>query len=380
MDTTELHGLLVRTMTQVSDLSHQVQTLSSRERRVETALAQIHRRVEEALRAFDRDRYKSTDQRLLIRALADEIQIFDRLGYDLAVPGARFLLGVSALLHGRHVWALECFTRFIDETSIDDPIAAQAHYLSAMVCYNLRDFTRAIQQFDAAYRLSAGSRRDWQSFIYVGELRHFLRAERDVIDKTFSDVESALDQVEARDRHFLETTLYLKWGNCYAQTTLLEPRVSNLLVNRQTAVAYYKRARRALSAHSDPDSLLPAVVDYSLALALLSSNTIDSDLPMTPSELLVDVFARLRRIVLTKREETILAQCYLMLGTCAVLSPRISSDTGEIYLEYARTQTLTVPSGICFFSCLTKELVSRDEFIQQVDHCTAALRCKARRR
>ena len=110
------------------------------------------------------------------------------------------------------------------------------------------------------------------------------------------------------------------------------------------------------------------MIDYSLAQALLLANSVDMDLARTPTELLADVFARLRRLVLTKREEIILAQSYLMLATCAFYSPYVSNDVGEIYLEYARHQTLTVPSDVCFYSCITKELLGRDEFVRQIDH------------
>jgi len=121
-------------------------------------------------------------------------------------------------------------------------------------------------------------------------------------------------------------------------------------------------------------------VDYSLAQALLLAKSIDMDLSMTSSELLADMFHRLRRIVLTKREEIILAQCYLMLGTCAAYSTHVSEKIGEIYLEYARTQTLTVPSDVCFYSCITKELLSRDEFVQQIDYYASRLQQATTRR
>jgi hypothetical protein len=104
------------------------------------------------------------------------------------------------------------------------------------------------------------------------------------------------------------------------------------------------------------------------------------DLQETPSEMLTDVFRRLRKIVLTKREEIILAQTYFMLGTCAVYSPGVSRDAGEIYLEYARHQTLTVPSEVCFFSCITKELLSRTEFVGQIDYFAGELELRSGRR
>ncbi len=154
----------------------------------------------------------------------------------------------------------------------------------------------------------------------------------------------------------------------------MEPKQTNPLVNNALAVSYYKRARASLPKRVESGSLLPVVVDCSLAQALLLARSIDMDLSMTPSELFAHVFERLRRIVLTKREDIILAQCYLMLGACALYSAHVSDEIGAIYLEYARTQTLTVPSDVCFYSCITKELLSRDEFVQQIDGCATRLR------
>ncbi|MBI2570808.1 MAG: hypothetical protein HYV63_27720 [Candidatus Schekmanbacteria bacterium] len=208
----------------------------------------------------------------------------------------------------------------------------------------------------------------------MGELCYFLRRPRDVLEKAFSDVDEALRLSEVSpELAFLKATLYLKWANCYVDTLDLEPKQSNLLVNSALAVSLYKKARASLPKYVEPDSLLPVVVDYSLAQALLLARSIDMDLAMTPSELLADVFERLRRIVLTKRAEIILAQCYLMLGTCAAYSRHVSEEIGDIYLEYARTQTLTVPSDVCFYSCVTKELLSRDEFVTQIDYYATRL-------
>jgi len=122
------------------------------------------------------------------------------------------------------------------------------------------------------------------------------------------------------------------------------------------------------------------VIDYSLAQALLLAKSVDMDLAQTPSELLADLSHRLRRIVLNKREEIILALCYFMLGTCAFYSTHLSKDVGKIHLEYARHRTLSVPSDVCLYSCVTKELLSRDEFIKQVDYYTNQLEQQVGRR
>jgi hypothetical protein len=152
------------------------------------------------------------------------------------------------------------------------------------------------------------------------------------------------------------------------------------MANSPLAITYFKKARAALPRHAQADSLLPIVVDYSLAQALLVANHIDMELEMTPTELLAHVFERLRAIVLRKREESILAQCFLMLGTCAVYSEQVSRDVGELYLESARTQILTVPADVCFYSCVTKELLSRDEFVDQIDYYADQLHASSGRR
>jgi hypothetical protein len=45
----------------------------------------------------------------------------------------------------------------------------------------------------------------------------------------------------------------------------------------------------------------------------------------------------------------------------------------KIYLEHARHQTLTVPSDVCFYSCVTKELLDRNDFVKQIDFYTDQL-------
>jgi tetratricopeptide (TPR) repeat protein len=342
-------------------------------------LRDLARRLESCLAAFDRDRYKSTDQRLAIGALAGEIMIFDKLGYDIPVNGASFLLAVAALLEGRNQAAVEHFNDFIRQAPRDDPNLANAYYLAAMIAYNRRQYSQAIDYYESAFICSPEDNRDWQSKIYVGELLYFLRRPKEAIEKAFFDVEQQLKLIEDSPQHnFLRATLYLKLGNCYVET-FLEPRERNLMVNNQLAIRYFKEARKWCPRLVGSDSLLPAVIDYSLAQALMLANSVDMDLPLTPSEMLADVFNRLRKIVLNKREEIILAQSYFMLGTCAVYSSQVSKDAGEIYLEYARHQTLAVPSDVCFYSCITKELLTRDEFVKQIDHYAGQLEQHTRR-
>ncbi len=369
MNIQELQDVVVRNTAELSEIRQQLNELVSKEKRVETALGLLRRRVLACLEAFHRDKYKSTDQRLLIRSLAEEILIFDKLGYDIGVTGSRFLLGVSALLDGRNQAAQDHFCQFIDNADTGDKNLRDCHYLSAMISYNRRDYNRAIDHFESAFRYSPDKSRDWQCKIYVGELMYFLRTPRELIEKAFQDVDDELRAEEGTPQYgFLRATLYLKWGNCYLGTLDLEPKERNLLVNNQVAISRFKQAKKLLPKLADPNSLLPVVLDYSLAQALLLARSMDMELALTPSQLFETVFDRLRKIVLTKREEIILAQSYLMLGTCAYYSAHVSKDLGGIYLEYARNQTLSVPSDVCFFSCITKELLSRDEFVSQIDH------------
>lgn len=369
MNTQELQEIVFRNTAELAELRRQLTDIVSKEKRVEVALGTLRRRLAACLEGFHRDKYKSTDQRLMIRALAEEILIFDKLGYDIGVSGSRFLLGVAALLEGRNQSALEYLNDFISNSDLNDKNLSNAHYLAAMICYNRRDFNRAIEHFESAFRYSPEQNRDLQCKIYVGELVYFLRKPQDLLEKAFRDVEDGLRTADnSPQQNFLRATLYMKWANCYVGTLDLDPKERNLMVNNQVAISLYKQARKCLPKYTDPDSLLPVVIDYSLAQALLLAKSVDMDLSMTPSELLADTFHRLRRIVLTKREEIILAQCYLMLGTCAFYSTHVSSDVGEIYLEYARNQTLSVPSDVCFYSSITKELLSRDEFVRQIDY------------
>jgi tetratricopeptide (TPR) repeat protein len=376
----ELEEIVLRNTAEISELRRQQSQIASKERRVEAAIRDLRHRAENFLLAFDRDRYKSTDQRLTAQALSTEVLIFDRLGYEMPLAGARFVLGVASLLAGRNQSALDSFREFIRAADPDDRNLQDACYLSAMICYNRREFHQAMAFYEQAHRGSPKEGRDWQSKIYVGELLYFLRKPKEEIERAFLDVEEALqadDSVPARN--LLLATLYLKLGNCYTET-LLEPKEANPMRNNRVAIRYFKQARRHCPRLVGSDSLLPAVIDYSLAQALLLENSMDMDLAETPSELLADVFHRLRRIVLNKREEIILAQSYLMLGTCAFSSRQLSKDVGEIYLEHARHQTLSVPSDVCFYSCITKELLSRDEFVRQIDHFASELEREQPRR
>ncbi|MCI0744368.1 MAG: tetratricopeptide repeat protein [Verrucomicrobia subdivision 3 bacterium] len=364
----DLQDLLLKNTATLAELQTQVSQLVSKEQRVGLALSVLRTKLEAWLLGFHRDKYKSTDQRLFVHALAEEILIFVKLGYDVGSGGSLFLLGVAALLEGRNQTALDYFKQFAEAASPDDRNRANVQYLSAMICYNRKDYHGAIQHFEAAFENSPHSQRDWQCKIYVGELQFFLRHPAEQLERTFDLIEQSLRVSDGMQNHsFLRASAHLKWGNCYMGHLDLPPKESNFMANVQVALGHYKLARKFLPPHPDPESLLPVVVDYSLAQALLLARSVDMSLAMTPSELLADVFERLRRIVLTKREEIILAQSYFMLGTCGCYSPHVSKDAAEIYLAYARHQTLNVPSDICFYSCVTKELLSRDEFVRQID-------------
>jgi tetratricopeptide (TPR) repeat protein len=380
MDVRELQGTVLRNTTEISEIRRQLTDLTSREKRVEQALLDLRRRLDNCLNEFDRDRYKATDQRLLIHALASEILIFDKLGYDIGTSGSHFLLGVAALLEGRYQAALEQLKAYVSLAEHHDKNLGNACYLAGVISYNRRECNQAIEFFESAFRHSPEENRDWQSKIQAAELTYFVRKPREVIEKAFFDVEEQLKAIEGTSQHnYLRATLYLKLGNCYVGT-FLEPKERNPMVNNQVAIGYYKLARKWCPRLTGSESLLPVVIDYSLAQALLLDNSVDMDLAQTPSELLADLFQRLQRIVLNKREEIILALCYFMLGTCAVYSTHVSRDVAKIHLEYARNQTLSVPSDVCFYSSITKELLSRDEFVKQVDYYIEQLEQQAGRR
>lgn len=365
---------------QVSGLSSELerieQKMVERERREVRAVASADMlvgRIHDVMRAFDRDAYKSTDNRLRLSSLAQEIRTFNGLGYELCHE-ASLVLAVSSMLQGLNKDARAYFARFIEGAERKGDLTQTAHYLAGMVCYNRREFSAATEHFSSAHSLSTDEGRDWQALTYVAELQHFMRKPPEVVDKNFFDIEQSLrtqaDQLA--DRHSLWATLYLKWGNCYA-ATISPPSKENRSENNAKAIELYKEARRHLPLHLSPGSLLPVIIDYSLGMALLLEQSFDMDLAQTPQELLKGVFARLRNIVLTKREGIILAQSYLMLGTCAVFVSEISRELGEIYLEYARHATQEVPSDMSFFSCVTKELLPREEFIPQIDFYASEL-------
>jgi tetratricopeptide (TPR) repeat protein len=372
MNSQELEDIVLRHSAQLADTQRVLAELNSKEKRVESTLKRLKERVEQWVSAFDQDKYKGIDQRLQTMALASEILIFDKLGYEFGSPGSQFVLGVAALLEGRHQAALEYLKSFDAPGSQQPRAARDANYLAAMICYNTKRFSEAIDFFEKAFQHSPIGNRDWQSKIYVAELQFFLRRPGEVVHKAFFDAQEGLARCESSNkRKVLEATLWLKLGNCFVGNLDLTPKEENLVADSNSeAINCYKKARQICprkNAEAD-SSLLPAIIDYSLAQALLLEGKIDIELAETPSSLFVDVFNRLRRIVLKKREEIILAQTYFMLATCAYYSNSLSKDVAEIYLEHARHQTLSVPSGMCFYSCITKELLEKDSFVEQIDY------------
>ncbi|NQT13476.1 MAG: hypothetical protein HQ582_12045 [Planctomycetes bacterium] len=405
MKAQELQDIILRNTADISEVRQQLSAIQSKEQRVRQAIEQLRQRLKRCLDRFDPDRCEATDERLTISALANEILIFASLGYDIGMAGFDFLLGVAAFLEGRNMAALDYFEQFLRTGDPGDRNYPNAAYLAGMATYNRREFHRAIDFFKTVSERTPDKNRAWRSMTYVGELSHFVRKPAQEIERLFRNVEDILTREEGHSQHSIpRATLYLKLGNCYVGT--FRPRKEpNEMVDNQLAIQYYKQARKfcprdapaetKLTGRADhshgtghrkprawtpPGSLLPAVIDYSLAQALLLANSVDMEIEKTPSQLFADVFRRLRRIVLAKREEIILAQCYLMLGTCACYSSDLSKDIGEIYLEYARHQTLVVPPDVCFYSCITKELLNRDEFVQQIDFYASELESQAGRR
>lgn len=379
METHEMKDILLRTVGDVSQirkdlllLTEKDSLLTKKEEKVKRAIDDLKARLKSSLASFDRDHYKSTEKRLELRSLAHELDIFNKLGYDLSMHGVEFFLGVNALLDGRNQAAQAHFRAFIDSGENKEGKSLwNAHYLSAMICYNRNDQFGAKPHFEAAFDCSPEGHRDWQSKIYIAELLYFLRESPDAIEHEFTDT---LEQILEEEKHFdikrtkkyasLKATLLLKHGNCFFGGFFLPPQRESGSINLPLALRKYKSAKSVCPI--DEQSLLPVIIDYSIAQALYLQKVNDFDLP-PPSDLFADVFNRLRRIILNKREEIILAQSYFMMATCAYHSNLLSNDLGEIYLEYARHETLTVPPDIHFYSCVTKEMLTREDFIKQID-------------
>ena len=239
MNQQELQDVVIRVVAGLDALRDQVSGLVARDKRAEQALEILRGRLKQFLNSFHRDKYKSTDQRKAIRALAEEVRVFDKLGYDLADAGATFLLGVAALLDGRYQAAADHLADFIERTRTADPNIANAQYLSGMMSYNRRDYHRALQHFDATFRLSPEAQRDWQSKTYVGELMFFLRKPQDHIEPVFREAEEGLRIMQGVPAHaFLSANLYLKWGNCYMEALELAPKERNPGANVALAISY----------------------------------------------------------------------------------------------------------------------------------------------
>ena len=113
MNQSETQEFMLRTASDLAELRQLVVALVKKDQRADQALSLLRNRLTSCLSSFHRDKYKSTDQRLALRALAEEIRIFDKLGFDLGVAGSAFLLGVAALLDGRNQSALYHFAEFI---------------------------------------------------------------------------------------------------------------------------------------------------------------------------------------------------------------------------------------------------------------------------
>src|SRR5438552_3934499 len=79
----DLQELLLKNTATLAELQTQVSQLVSKEQRVGLELSVLRTKLEAWLLSFHRDKYKSTDQRLFVHALAEEILIFVKLGYDV---------------------------------------------------------------------------------------------------------------------------------------------------------------------------------------------------------------------------------------------------------------------------------------------------------
>jgi len=370
MTPTEMTDVLVRHSTMLADLDIQVRNIMIKEQRIDEFIQDIHRRITAAMDEFHRDRYKSVDYRLRVIELSHEILIYDHLGHNLE-PAAKFLMAIAALLEERLDGALEYFDAYLRHADAHDIHRGNAYYLCGMINYNTRRYSSAIECFRNSFRLSPETDRDWQSQIYVCELLFLSRAPDDVIEQEFTDTAESLKGLGGRAGALLQATFYLKWGNVYVEPML--PGEKNSLMNNPKAIRLYKQARTLCPAFTDTLSLLAIVIDYSLAQAMSVEKRIDLEIITSPQQLFIDVLQRLRRVVLTKTEPLILAQLYFMMGTCVLWSTSMPPEVGEICLEHARQYTLTLPSQMAIYSCITKELLSREDAIKELDVITRQL-------
>jgi hypothetical protein len=100
MNIQELEDFVLRNTREISDIHQQLDSLATKEKKVENAMLDLCQRTKKFLDNIDHDNYKSTDQRLIIHSFANKIIIFDKLGYDTGLSGSFFVLAINAFLDG----------------------------------------------------------------------------------------------------------------------------------------------------------------------------------------------------------------------------------------------------------------------------------------
>ena len=389
----KIEDIVIRNQQSFIDITEKVNILINKEDRVKTGIKELERKIERYFSNFTRDNYKDTEKILKLNSLSTELLVYKKLGYDFSIAEHNVILGLQEMICYRVEEALSYFEIYVEENR-KTKLSCDVLYLCAMICYNNANFSKAIYYFTKAANLYLVlfGKHDFQSEIYIGECMYLSKSReypQEKINEYFELIEETLDKLnnsENLDKFYL--TLYLKWGNCYFQpgiklsnNNIGSNNLSNITINNQKALSYYKKIINFIGGfyHKEKlNDLLKVIMVYSLAQAMYSSRKdIDSSFART-NELFKHVFEKLVNLLLNKTETIILAQFYFMLGTCSWYSFEVAADQGLFYLENSRKQTQLIPSNIKFYSCMTKELLTRDEFIMQIDFCINKIKSRMR--
>jgi len=386
-------NILIEVQHDLKRVNKDLSDLNNIKQRVKEGMEKLEREINDYLSDFNRDTYKVYDNLLRLNNLAAKLMIYRGIGYESTSAEYSFILALYEMINGRTDLALESFENYFKEANNDNAkITCSAFYLCAMICYNKGQYNNAKDYFSKSAQLyfSLYNEQDFQAMIYVCECMHFAGEKRETIDHEFLHVEKLLnkskqtmdsDEAIKLENHFI--TLNLKHGNCFFQSFLKlsnnsdTSEIRNIMIDNDQALKYYQTILDYTGFYSKKklDTILKIVMMYSLAQAMYSSKrTVDSRFPGGLYELFLDIFDQLKNLLIDKTEGLILAQFYYLLGTCALYSYFVPVDQALLYFEYARKQTQLIPATTKYFSCMTKELLTRNQFIEQIDQCINLLK------
>jgi tetratricopeptide (TPR) repeat protein len=390
----KIENSVIEILQRLLKLSDEVNALTSKEDRVKAEIKKLEGGIESYLDKFTRDNYKDIDKKLKLNSLSTELSVYNRLGYEFTLAEHHVVSGLYELVSDRVEEALLYFEGYIDENK-KTKVSCDVLYLCGMINYNTADYPEAVDFFtrSAELHLFLFGKHDYQSEIYIAECMFLAKSNvypQEKIDEYFQKIKKTLDREKETGNQNLDKyyiTLYLKWGNCFFRPSIKilsntdSGNISNITIDNQRSLNYYRKIIDYIGGiyHKDKlDDLLKVIMVYSLAQAMYSSRRdIDSAFART-TVLFRDVFEKLINLLLNKTENVILIQFYFMLGTCAYYSFEVPADQGLFYLENSRKLTNLIPTKIKIYSCMTKELLSRHDFVKQIDLCIDKI--KSRRR